>query len=92
MAFVIAGMIGGSAGSPRPVGGLLVFRKWTSISFGAWFMAVVHHRVLDELRRRGTGRVAAEAIEQLLVEAEDPAADPALQASARARNAALLVA
>ncbi len=38
IALVTAGMIGGNAGSPRPVGGLLVFRKCTSISFGAWFI------------------------------------------------------
>lgn len=35
IALVIAGMIGGSAGSPSPVGALSVFRKCTSMSFGA---------------------------------------------------------
>src|SRR5260370_19428879 len=33
-----AGRTGGRAGSPRPVGELSVFRKWTSISAGTWFM------------------------------------------------------
>ena len=33
-----AGSTGGSAGSPNPVGGLLVNRKCTSISGGAWRM------------------------------------------------------
>ena len=32
IAFAAAGMIGGKAGSPNPVGGLLVFRKCTSIA------------------------------------------------------------
>src|SRR6185503_19024227 len=36
IAFAIAGRIGGSAGSPRPVGLLSVVRKCTLISFGAW--------------------------------------------------------
>ena len=36
IALVIAGIIGGSAGSPRPVGGLSVFTKKMSISLGAW--------------------------------------------------------
>jgi hypothetical protein len=31
IALLIAGRIGGKAGSPNPVGGLLVFRKWTSM-------------------------------------------------------------
>src|SRR6266446_3937719 len=35
MALVSAGIMGGSAGSQRPVGGLLVVRKCTSISGGA---------------------------------------------------------
>src|SRR5439155_21904557 len=38
IALQIAGGTGGSAGSPRPVGGLLVFRKCTSISAGAFAM------------------------------------------------------
>ena len=35
IALQTAGRIGGRAGSPKPVGGLLVFRKWTSICGGA---------------------------------------------------------
>ena len=35
MAFAIAGATGGMAGSPSPVGGLLVFTKCTSICGGA---------------------------------------------------------
>src|ERR1700722_2142063 len=33
-----AGKIAGSAGSPKPVGGLAAVRKWTSISGGACVM------------------------------------------------------
>ncbi len=32
IALAVAGMMGGKAGSPNPVGGLLVFRKYTSIA------------------------------------------------------------
>ena len=32
IALLMAGRVGGRAGSPSPVGGLLVFKKWTSIS------------------------------------------------------------
>jgi hypothetical protein len=32
IALVAAGRIGSKAGSPNPVGGLLVFEKWTRIS------------------------------------------------------------
>src|ERR1700688_2703388 len=35
IALQIAGRTGGSAGSPKPVGGFAVCRKWTSISGGA---------------------------------------------------------
>src|SRR5437773_12513045 len=38
MALHTAGSSGGSAGSPRPVGGLSVLKKCTSISAGIWFM------------------------------------------------------
>jgi RNA polymerase sigma-70 factor (ECF subfamily) len=41
-------------------------------SFGAWFMTIARHHVLDELRRRGQEQsVAAQAIDQILVEAAD---------------------
>src|SRR5262245_7005271 len=36
IALLTAGSTGGSAGSPRPVGGLFVTTKCTSISGGAW--------------------------------------------------------
>ena len=44
-------------------------------TFGAWFMAIARHRVLDELRRRGyRHRVqAAEAVHAVLAAAADPA-------------------
>jgi hypothetical protein len=35
IALVMAGIIGGNAGSPRPVGGLSVFRNAMSMSAGA---------------------------------------------------------
>jgi len=47
-------------------------------SFGAWFMAIARHRVLDELRRRGQSRrlEAAGDVERHLARALDPAMDP----------------
>ena len=47
-------------------------------SFGAWFMAIARHRVLDELRRQGQHRrlAAAGDAERLLAQAPDPAMDP----------------
>ena len=44
-------------------------------AFGAWFMAIARHRVLDELRRRGYQRRlrAAEAVDRALAQAVDPA-------------------
>ena len=40
MALQTAGNNGGSAGSPKPVGALLVFRKCTSMSGGTWLSRV----------------------------------------------------
>jgi RNA polymerase sigma-70 factor, ECF subfamily len=47
-------------------------------AFGAWFMAIARHRMLDELRRRGQARrlSAAGDVERLLASAPDPALDP----------------
>src|SRR5438552_2115930 len=40
MALVIAGIAGGSAGSPSPVGSKSVCRNFTSIDAGIWFIRV----------------------------------------------------
>jgi RNA polymerase sigma-70 factor (ECF subfamily) len=64
-------------------------------AFGAWFMAIARHRVLDELRRRGQARRLAVAgdVERLLVQAPDGALDPGaevwLRDAARAVHHAL---
>ncbi len=55
-------------------------------SFTAWFMAIAQNRVVDELRRRGKGRIAAEQIESVLMEAVDPAADPEEEAWQRTQS------
>jgi RNA polymerase sigma-70 factor, ECF subfamily len=46
--------------------------------FGAWFMAIARHRVLDELRRLSQERRTAAAgdAERLLARAPDPALEP----------------
>jgi len=57
-------------------------------TFGAWFMAIARHRVLDELRRRGQARrfAATGDIERLLAGASDPTAS--LDAQVWLRDAA----
>ena len=55
-------------------------------SFSTWLMAIVRHRVIDELRRQGRGRAAAEQIEAVLLSTEDPASDPEEEALERTRN------
>jgi RNA polymerase sigma-70 factor, ECF subfamily len=53
----------------------------TRSAFGAWFMAIARHRVLDELRRRGQVRhlAAAGDVERLLARTPDPALAPDTQ-------------
>ena len=41
MALAMAGSTGGNMGSPKPVGGKFVFRKWASIWPGVWFIRMV---------------------------------------------------
>ena len=63
--------------------------------FGAWFMAIARHRVLDELRTRGQARrlAATGAVERLLAHTPDPAMGPEtevwLRDAARAVHTAL---
>ena len=59
--------------------------------FGAWFMTVARHCVLDELRRRGQQRrlLAIGEIEQLLAETSDPTVDVEEQAWLRERGEAM---
>jgi RNA polymerase sigma-70 factor (ECF subfamily) len=45
-------------------------------TFCAWLASIAHHRVLDELRRRGRGRVSAEEVDRVLAEATDPGESP----------------
>lgn len=61
-------------------------------AFGAWFMAVARHRVLDELRRRGARRrlQAAETVDRLLVEAAGGGAGVEDEVWRRDRGAAVL--
>ena len=61
-------------------------------AFGAWFMAIARHRVLAELATRGRHRqfAAAEAIDDLLAQTSDPAADVEEQAWRRESGDAAL--
>ncbi|HEX2037538.1 MAG TPA: sigma-70 family RNA polymerase sigma factor [Chloroflexota bacterium] len=64
-------------------------------AFGAWFMAVARHHILDELRWRNhhAGQHAyvagTEAIEQLLARAADPGVDVEAEAERQERGAAV---
>jgi RNA polymerase sigma-70 factor (ECF subfamily) len=64
-------------------------------AFGAWFMAVARHHILDELRWRNhrAGQHAhvsgTEAVEQLLARAADPRADVEAEAERQERGAAV---
>lgn len=60
--------------------------------FYVWFLTIARHRVLDELRRRGHRErmVAAEAVDRLLAEAPDAAADVDEQVWLRDRGRAAL--
>jgi RNA polymerase sigma-70 factor (ECF subfamily) len=58
-------------------------------SFGAWFMAIPRHRVLEEVSRRRRQRPAGvEEVERLLARAPDPAPDVEEQAWRRERGEA----
>ena len=61
-------------------------------SFGAWFMAVARHHVLDELRRHGHQQrlQGVAAVERALAEAADPAVDVEEAAFLREQGSALL--
>ena len=63
-------------------------------AFGAWFMAVARHRVLDELRRRGYQQRlnAAHLAEDIVAGAVDHRADVEEEAWQRERGAAVAVA
>ncbi|MBI3973816.1 MAG: sigma-70 family RNA polymerase sigma factor [Chloroflexi bacterium] len=60
-------------------------------SFGAWFMAIARHRVLDELRRRGYQQrlLAGETADRLLATTVDESADVAEEAWQRQRGEAV---
>jgi RNA polymerase sigma-70 factor (ECF subfamily) len=58
-------------------------------SFGAWFMAIARHRVLEEVARRGRQRATGvEEVERLLARAPDPTPDVEEQAWRRERGEA----
>ncbi|MGH2350361.1 MAG: RNA polymerase sigma factor [Chloroflexota bacterium] len=59
--------------------------------FGAWFMAVARHHVLDEVRRRGQQQriLAAETIDRLLASAVDPQVNVEEEAWRHERGAVL---
>jgi RNA polymerase sigma-70 factor, ECF subfamily len=45
-------------------------------AFSTWLMAIARNHVVDQLRRRQRGRIAAGQIEEVLMNAVDPAAGP----------------
>jgi len=61
-------------------------------SFNTWFMAISRHHLRDQLRRRSHQQrlVAAEQIDQVLIEVVDPTVDVEQEVWHRQRGAALL--
>jgi RNA polymerase sigma-70 factor (ECF subfamily) len=62
--------------------------------FGSWFLSVVHHRAIDELRRRRrqaeSERSAGEEVERWLKQTPDPKPSVETQAARDSRRAALI--
>jgi RNA polymerase sigma-70 factor (ECF subfamily) len=97
--YVVAAYMLGSAEAEEAVQELFL-RLWRKAeqfdpsrgSFNNWFMAISRHHLRDQLRRRSHQQrvVAAEQIDQLLIEVVDPNVDVEQEVWQRQRGAALL--